>query len=404
MFEAKGKYNTAYIHSDSYDEKAVAQLIELCNQEFVAGASIQIMPDYHVGAGCTIGFTANLGDKVVPNLVGVDIGCGVIAAGLGKVDTGIDILARVDEIIKSRIPSGFGSHDKAQTKYEKTLNRLYCSSSVNRVDLYERQIGTLGGGNHFIEIDTDDEDNKFLVIHSGSRNLGKSVADYYQNLAVKRLRESPSQKITEIVEHHKRHGQTEKIEKAISEARKSMVKCPKDLCYLEEEDRKHYLYDMRICQEYASLNRRTMAQTILYNVFGKSLHETSCIETVHNYINFKDGIIRKGAVSAYKNELFIIPINMHEGSLLCKGKGNKKWNYSAPHGAGRLMSRSQAKAELSFEEYQAMMKDIHSTSVSRRTLDESPMAYKDIDEIIRNIQPTAEITKRIRPIYVFKAG
>ncbi|NLJ57848.1 MAG: RtcB family protein [Tissierellia bacterium] len=365
----RGKYNTAKVFTHNIDEETKSQIINFCDQDFAKDSKIRIMPDTHAGVGCVIGFTANLGDKVIPNIVGVDIGCGLLVIELKK--TSID-LKKLDNLINKYIPSGRGIQKSILYNFE-NLEKLHCYRELKNIDRIKRSIGTLGGGNHFIEINKDDEGNFYLVIHSGSRNLGNQVAQYYQRKAI---------------ELHK--GKEKSY--------------PRTLCYLEGKWREKYLNDMKICQEYATLNRQVMASIILDKMFGTSLEDYNNFETIHNYINFKDNIIRKGSISAYKGEKIIIPINMRDGSLLCIGKGNENWNYSAPHGAGRLMSRKKAKESITMEDYKNSMKDIYTTSVNLSTLDEAPMAYKPMEEIINNIGETAEVLKIIKPVYNFKAG
>lgn len=406
MIELKGKYNTAKVYTDNIDNETISQIINLCNQDFVKDCKIRIMPDTHAGAGCVIGFTANLGTKVIPNIVGVDIGCGMQVIELGKIDMD---LSSLDEIIYKYIPNGRNAHESRIVKF-KQLEELYCYRELKETKWIERSIGTLGGGNHFIEVNKDDEDNVYLVIHSGSRNLGKQVAEYYQNLAIELRsgREEYYVKREKLIKEYKEQGKRNLIQTALKELdskyKYSQPDYPKELCFLEGIWRERYLHDMNICQEYATLNRKTMASTILDKLLGKSLCDFTNFETIHNYINFNDNIIRKGSISAYKDEKVIIPINMRDGSLLCLGKGNSDWNNSAPHGAGRIMSRSKAKELLTLEEYQHTMKDIYTTSVTQATLDEAPMAYKPMQEIIDNVKDTVEILKIIKPIYNFKAG
>lgn len=363
MFEIRGRFNTAVCHTDYVEEAAVSQIITLCNQEAFRDAYISIMPDVHAGKGCVIGFTANLGAKVIPNIVGVDIGCGMLTIALGQ--TEIDFPA-LDSVIRHTVPSGRSIHQSAQADFPFTS--LLCYEQLQNLSRLENSLGTLGGGNHFIEIDEDMDGNRFLVIHTGSRDLGRQVADYYQNLAIEQY--------------------------AAGEG------VPVELSYLTGEGRNAYLHDMRICQQFAQQNRAIIAANILR---GMGWTEISRFETVHNYID-NENIIRKGAVAAHADELLLIPINMRDGSLVCVGKGNPAWNYSAPHGAGRVMSRKTAKAQITVEEYQAAMRGIYSTCIGRGTLDESPMAYKNMDDIIRNIGPTATIVNHILPIYNFKAS
>lgn len=406
MIELNGKYNSARVYTDKLEPEVVSQVIELCNQEFCKGSKIAIMPDTHAGKGCVIGFTANLGDKVIPNIVGVDIGCGMTTVELGKID--ID-LKKTDEVIHKYIPSGMEVHEGRIIRFPK-LQELYCYRDLKDTKRIERSIGTLGGGNHFIELDIDDEGNLYLVIHSGSRNLGKQVAEYYQDLAVDLCSGKADyyEQREKIIDEYKKEGKKQLIQGALNELKQKYATClpsyPKDLCFLTGVYRERYLHDMSICQEYAAMNRATMASIILGKLLVKKLEDFNCFDTVHNYINFKDNIIRKGSISAYEGEKVIIPVNMRDGSILAVGKGNPDWNYSAPHGAGRIMSRSKARENLTLEEYKKSMEGIFTTSVNESTLDEAPMAYKPIDEIINNIQDTVEILKIIKPVYNFKAG
>lgn len=365
LLELQGKYNTAQVFTSDIEETAERQIINLCNQEFVKGCKIRIMPDCHAGVGCVIGFTADLGDLVVPNLVGVDIGCGAYVVELGQVE--ID-LPQFDAVVRKHIPAGHEVHKKRMVRYP-ALHDLYCYKKLKETERLERSIGTLGGGNHFIELNTDNEKNVYLVIHSGSRNLGKQVASIYQRLAIDNCRDKG-------------------------------IRYDRDLCYLTDEPREQYLHDMDICQHYAVLNRETMANIIVEQM---GLVPLRSFHTIHNYINFKDNIIRKGSVSAYAGEKLIIPINMRDGSILAIGKGNPEWNYSAPHGAGRVLSRSKAREVLSMDDYKNSMQGIYTTSVNKHTLDESPMAYKPLAEIMASIQDTVDILKIIKPIYNFKA-
>jgi len=406
MIELKGKYNVARVYTDRLESEVISQIIELCNQEFCKDASIAIMPDTHAGKGCVIGFTANLGDRVIPNIVGVDIGCGMITVELGKM--GID-LKKIDEAIRKWVPSGMQVHEGRNVKFPR-LQELYCYRDLTQTKRIEKSIGTLGGGNHFIELDIDDEDNIYLVVHSGSRNLGKQVAELYQNLAIDLCsgKEDYFEQRDRIIIDYKKEGKRSLIQSALKELKARydslLPSYPKDLCFLTGKYKDKYLHDMNICQEYAALNREVMASTILEKLLGKKLEAFRYFHTIHNYINFKDNIIRKGSISAYKGEKVLIPINMRDGSILAVGKGNPDWNYSAPHGAGRLMSRSKAKESLTMDEYKKSMEGIFTTSVNQSTLDEAPMAYKSMDEIINNIHDTAEILKIIKPIYNFKAG
>ena len=406
MFTISGAYNTAKVFIDSIDETAMEQIKTLCDQSFTAGCKIRIMPDAHAGAGCVIGFTADLGDKVIPNIVGVDIGCGMLTVALGKVQIDFDAL---DAIIREKIPAGYNVHTGRVARFP-ALQEMHCYRNLKDTRRIERSLGTLGGGNHFIEIDADDDGCKYLVIHSGSRNLGKQVAEYYQNLAydVMRGMDGLYEKQQEIIDSYKAAGRRKEIQAAIMALKKSYLlaeaSLPKELCYLEGAYRAQYLDDMKRCQAYAALNRATMADRILQPLFGIGLADCLHFETVHNYIDHETNIIRKGAVSAKAGETLLIPINMRDGSLLCVGKGNEDWNCSAPHGAGRLYSRIQAKQTFTVEEFAARMEGVYTTCVCENTLDESPMAYKSMDDIVNNIDPTAEIVKIIKPLYNFKAA
>lgn len=401
----KGEYSEAIIFTDDIEEEATEQIKELCSQPFAKGCKIRIMPDTHAGKSCVIGFTADLKDKIIPNIVGVDIGCGMLTISLGKEE--ID-LEKLDETIKKYVPSGMNVHEGRMVRYPE-LQNLYCYRMLRNSKRIERSIGTLGGGNHFIEIDKDKNDNKYLIIHSGSRNLGTQVAEYYQKLAVDLCsgKEDYFIKRDELIDTFKKEGRRKEIQKELKKLKEkynSMFPTyPKELCFLSGKYREEYLHDMNICQEYAVLNRNTIADIILKRMFNKSLSDYESFNTTHNYINFKDNIIRKGSVSAYKGEKLLIPINMRDGSLICIGKGNENWNYSAPHGAGRLMSRTKAKEVLNLEEFKDSMKGIYTSSVSENTLDEAPMVYKPMKEIIDNIQETVEILEIIKPIYNFKA-
>lgn len=364
--EIKGKYGTCKVFTKNLEESAYDQIKNLVDQEFTKGSKIRIMPDVHQGMGCVIGFTGDLGDKVIPNIVGVDIGCGMLTVRLKDID--ID-LPSLDKVINTYVPAGTKTHKRPIGKFER-LDDLLIIDKLKNLNRIRNSLGSLGGGNHFIEVSKDSRGDKYLIIHSGSRNLGKQVADYYQKLAI--------------------------------ELRKDKD-LPKDLAYLEGQERIAYLKDMKICQEYASYNRLLMANLILERTFGKDLEEFEYFETIHNYIDFRDNIIRKGAVASYEGEDLLIPINMRDGSILARGKGNPDWNYSAPHGAGRILSRTQAKNSLSMDEFKDEMKGVYSSSIKKSTLDESPMAYKPMEEILSMLGDTADLIDILRPIYNFKA-
>ncbi len=406
MITITGEYNTATAYTDIIDDSAVEQIQQLCSQPFAKDSKIRIMPDVHAGKGCVIGFTADLGEMVIPNIVGVDISCGMLTVELGQLD--IDY-KQLDDTIRKYIPSGKNVHEGRVVRFPQ-LQELHCYRQLKDAKRLERSIGTLGGGNHFIEIDADNDGNKYLVIHTGSRNLGKQVADYYQNLAheLRCGKDELYAKKAQLIADYKAQGRRSEIEAALKElmsgfeAKECLI--PRELCYLTGEYRDMYLHDMRICQEFAHLNRITIAQRIVSFAFGKDLEEFSMFETLHNYIDLDSNIIRKGAVSAKAGEKLLIPINMRDGSLICIGKGNPDWNCSAPHGAGRLYSRNAAKEAFTVEDFAKSMEGIYTTSVHLSTLDECPMAYKSMDAIVNNITPTAEIVKVIKPLYNFKAG
>lgn len=396
------------IFTDNVEQEAIEQINLLLEQEPFKDCKVRIMPDVHAGKGCVIGFTADLGDKVIPNIVGVDIGCGMLCVELGKIKLNLE---KLDKIINEYIPAGRNIREQKLVDFEK-INNLYCLRELKEIKKFDRAIGTLGGGNHFIEIDVDDENNKYLVIHTGSRNLGKQVADYYQDLAIQLCsgKEDMFKRKEEIIKIYKEQGKKSEIEKALKELEKeykqSKPNLPNELCYLEGKYREMYLHDMKICQEYASLNRIMIADTILkeYSGYPMAIYFTqNGFETIHNYISFEDNIVRKGAISAKKGERVLIPINMRDGSIIAIGKGNEDWNNSAPHGAGRIMSRHKAKEIFKLNEFKETMKDIYSTSVVEETIDESPFVYKPMQEIIDNIKDTVEIEKIIKPIYNFKA-
>lgn len=405
MREIKGKFSSAIIYTDTVEDTALDQLMLLCDQPFTENCKIRIMPDCHAGTGCVIGFTADLGDKVIPNIVGVDIGCGMLTVELGKCTIDFE---RFDNTLRSTVPSGKNVREGRIVRFP-DLQQLHCYRYLKDSKRIERSIGTLGGGNHFIELDRDDDGMVYLIIHTGSRNLGTQVANHYQHLAYELSlgKDELFEKQMRLIEEYKAMGRRKEIQQAIKELHKSfkpkMPTLPRELCYLTGEYREMYLHDMKICQEFAVLNRKTIAQSILNGYFGKDIDCFEYFETIHNYIDMEYNIIRKGAVSAKQGEKLLIPINMKDGSLICTGKGNPEWNFSAPHGAGRLFSRTAAKEMFSVEEFRQVMQGIYTTSVNENTLDESPFAYKNMDDIVGNIAPTADITAVIKPIYNFKA-
>lgn len=399
MIILNGKYNSAKVFTEIIDEGAIAQIIELCNQPISKNSSIRIMPDVHAGAGCTIGTTMTVADKVIPNLVGVDIGCGMETIRLKEKHIEVQ---KLDKLIYEKIPSGFEIRRKAHRYIEKIdLAKLYCYKHIDPLRA-EMSIGTLGGGNHFIEADKGSDGSIYIVIHSGSRHLGVETAKYYQNEAYQHLNNSSEKEINELIEKLKSEGKEKQIQSEIKKLTSTKhTNVPKHLAYCEGELFEQYIHDMKIVQQFAFLNRQAMMDEIIK---GMGLHVTERFSTIHNYIDTDKMILRKGAVSAESGEKLLIPVNMRDGSLICTGKGNPDWNRSAPHGAGRLMSRSQAKESFTVSEFKKQMKGIYTTSVNQQTLDECPMAYKSIEDIVNNISNTVEINDFIKPIYNFKAG
>ncbi len=401
MIEIKGKVNTALCYASVVEDEAIEQIKRMCDHGFTEGSKIRIMPDVHSGKGCTIGTTMTVTDKAVPNIVGVDIGCGMYTVELGKVDVDFE---KVDEAAHY-IPSGKNAWEGRRERFDLTV--LRCYRYLKDAKRLERSLGTLGGGNHFIEIDVAPDGNKYLVIHSGSRNLGKQVAEYYQELAIE-LHSGKADyfdKRDELIADYKAQGRRGEIQAALKalekEYNKKIPDMPEDLCYLYGKYLDDYLFDVEICQSFAKRSREIMAEIILEMTGMKAL---SAFHTIHNYIDISEMILRKGAIAAHENELVLIPINMRDGSILARGKGNTDWNYSAPHGAGRIMSRTKAKESLDLDEYRRTMEGIYTTSVNERTLDEAPMAYKSIEDIIDVIKDSVEIINILKPIYNFKAS
>lgn len=399
FYEITGKYNTAKVFTNVIENEAVEQIKTLCNQKFITGSKIRIMPDVHSGAGCTIGTTMTITDKVIPNLVGVDIGFGMETVMI--TDKEID-LEKLDKLIYEKIPSG---HNIRKIPHELIneidLNQLKCTGHV-KMDRAIRSIGTLGGGNHFIEAGKDEEGNIYITVHSGSRHLGLEVANYYQKMGYKALNKVSDIDIEKIIEQLKNEGREKEINKTIKEIKKQIITdIPQALAYVSEELFDDYIHDMKLIQKFAVLNRKAMMDEIIKGLGTEVAEEFT---TIHNYIDTDMMILRKGAVSAKEGEKLLIPINMRDGSLICIGKGNEDWNYSAPHGAGRLMSRTKAKKTFELKNFKKEMEGIYTTSVSKDTLDECPMAYKAMEDIIKNIGDTVDIIKRIIPIYNFKAG
>ena len=399
MIGLKGKYNEAKIFTDVVDEASIAQVMLLLNQKFVAGSKIRLMPDIHAGAGCTIGTTMTITDKIVPNLVGVDIGCGMECVQIKEKHIE---LQKLDKLIYEKIPSGFNVRTKTHRYFDKCqIEELYCVDKVNLVRA-EKSLGSLGGGNHFIECNKDDDGNIYIVVHSGSRHLGLEVANFYQNQAYEVLNGSSASDRENLIDELKKQGRENEIQKALSDLKNvKRTNIPKQLAYVSEKLFEQYIHDMKIVQEFAMYNRQAMMDEIIK---GMGVRVTQQFTTIHNYIDVNNMILRKGAVSAQIGERLIIPINMRDGSLVCIGKGNDDWNQSAPHGAGRLMSRSQAKETFTVSEFKKQMNGIYTTSVNKETLDECPMAYKGMEDIVNNIAATVDIESVIKPIYNFKAG
>lgn len=400
MFKIEGKYGEAACYAVNIEEECIEQIKTMLDMPFAEGSNVAIMPDAHKGKGCTIGTTMQITDSIVPNLVGVDIGCGMLTADLGKKQ--IDLPAFDDAC--HEIPSGFSVWEGRKEAFE--LEELKCYRHLRDTKRVQRSLGTLGGGNHFIEIDRSDDGMQRLVIHSGSRNLGKQVAEYYQNLAVEMhsgMKEFYEKK-QEIIETYKKQGRRSEIQEALkalkTEYEKTDPDVPADLCWLTDEDMDNYIHDAKLCQEFAMRNRNRMMIEIL-GLTG--LDANDVFHTIHNYIDAEEMVLRKGAISAKMGEVVLIPLNMRDGSIIAKGRGNKEWNNSAPHGAGRILSRSKAKNNISLDDYKDSMKGIYSTSVNEATIDEAPFAYKSVDDIIQPISEAVDIIDIMKPIYNFKA-
>lgn len=398
MLELQGKYATAKVFTDVVDEASISQVISLLNQPYVDGSRVRMMPDIHAGAGCTIGTTMTISDKICPNLVGVDIGCGMETIRIKESHIEPQ---KLDKVIRAGIPSGFNIRSKAH-RFAKNidLSELCCAKKVDINRAYN-SIGTLGGGNHFIEANKDDNGNIYVVVHSGSRHLGLEIANYYQQEAYNALTSYSKEEIDSIVDMLKASGRAREIQGALKALKSKRSPVPKHLAYVEGTLFDQYLHDMKIAQRFAELNRQAMMDTIVKDM---GFHVEEQFTTIHNYIDIDNMILRKGSVSAQAGERLLIPINMRDGSLLCTGKGNEDWNFSAPHGAGRLMSRSAAKETFTVSEFKKEMEGIYTTSVGRSTLDECPMAYKGMEDIVGNIEPTVNVDAVIKPIYNFKAG
>lgn len=386
------------IFTENIEPEAVNQIYTLLAQSAFSGQKVRVMPDVHYGTGCVVGFTSTLGDKIIPNVLGVDLGCGMLTVELGRAEIP---LSELDDFIKAKIP--YGSAYRREVRAEELIHKLHCFGGLRDMDRLYGSLGTLGGGNHFIEIDADEEGNKYLIIHSGSRNLGLQVAKLYQKIAVEACKFSAQKERERVIGELNAQGRPADIPEAIAAVSAKYAfktKIPADLCYLDGAEMREYLDDLKICQQFASLNRKRMAEEILRFL---KIHRYTSFETVHNFIA-EDGVIRKGAIPAHEGQRVLIPMNMRDGCLIAVGKGNEDWNCSAPHGAGRLCRRSEAKQLFTVEEFRAEMEGIYTTTAGESTLDESPMAYKPMEEIVKLISPAVGIERVIKPVYNFKAA
>ncbi len=399
MIEIKGKVNTAICYAKVIEDEAIEQIRRMCDYPFTEGSQIRIMPDVHAGKGCTIGTTMTITDKAVPNVVGVDIGCGMYTVNLGSVEIDMEQLDAAAHFI----PSGMDVWDGRQERFD--LTELRCYRSLKDAKRLERSLGTLGGGNHFIEVDAAADGTKYLVIHSGSRNLGKQVAEYYQKLAIElnQGKEEYFAKRDALIAEYKATGRRTEIQQALKELHWSSheTSIPEDLCFVYGQYLDDYLFDVDVCQRFARRNREKMAEILMDRT---GLAAVSAFHTIHNYIDTQERILRKGAIAAHAGELVLIPINMRDGSVLAMGKGNPEWNCSAPHGAGRIMSRTAARASLDMDEYRREMEGVYTTSVNEQTIDEAPMAYKSLSDIIDVISESVDVIEVLKPIYNFKAN
>ena len=399
--EIQGKVNTAICYASVIEEEAIEQIRRMCDYEITAGSKVRIMPDVHAGKGCTIGTTMTVIDKAVPNVVGVDIGCGMYTVKLSNKEIDFE---QLDEACHF-VPSGMNVWQGRQEHFD--LQQLRCFRELKDSKRLQRSLGTLGGGNHFIEVDKAADGTKYLVIHTGSRNLGKQVAEIYQRLAIdlNRGMEDYFEQKDEIIRTYKEQGRRSEIQAALKELAwkkaNGPTSIPEDLCYLHGKYFEDYLADIEICQQFAKRNREMIAEIILDRC---GLTAIEAFHTIHNYIDTDEMILRKGAIAAHKGEKVLIPINMRDGSVLAVGKGNPEWNYSAPHGAGRVMSRAGARKSLSLEEYKKEMEGIYTTSVNEDTLDEAPMAYKSLSDIMDVIGESVEVIEVLKPVYNFKAS
>lgn len=406
MLKLKGKYETAIVFTDDIEAEAISQIYTLLEQPFIAETHPRFMPDVHAGKGCTIGTTMHIQNEICPNLVGVDIGCGMFVVEL---DDKIKDFAKLDSIIHEYVPSGQNVHPEAVRAHD--LSAMICYPALKNKDYLQASIGTLGGGNHFIEIDESQNGKHMLVIHSGSRNLGKQVCEYYMDIAHAKMkfgREELNLACRELIEKLKEEHREKEINDELKALKQQFYvqfgAQNQDLATIKGEDLENYLNDMRICQDYARKNRETMAEIILSKLYGTTLADYKHWHCIHNYIDVDNRILRKGSISAAEDEKVIIPLNMRDGCIIGYGKGNPEWNFSGPHGAGRKMSRSAAKRQLTVESFKESMEGIFSTTVDQSTIDEAPAAYKDAAGIIENIQETVEVVEIVKPVYNFKAS
>lgn len=396
--------NNIKIFTKTIEPEALNQIYTLGKMDIFKDVPIRIMPDCHSGKGCVIGFTAKMNEYIIPSLIGVDIGCGMLCCEIGKVD--IDYV-KLDSVIREHIPAGRAVRNE-EINFPQ-LEELCCKDQLRNMEWLKCSLGTLGGGNHFIEVDEDSGGMKYLVIHTGSRNIGKQVAEIYQQMAIDDMQGTNklAEESKKLIAEYKATGRQKDIQRGLAELKRKWqpdkLNIPKELCYLTGEHREMYLHDMEFCQRFALHNRECIA-AIIFKKMGWIFDREKIFHTIHNYIDHDTNIVRKGAISAKAGEKVLIPINMRDGCIIGIGKGNEDWNCSAPHGAGRIMSRSKAKENVSLEEYQESMKGIYTTSVSQSTIDESPMAYKSMDEILEHIKDTVEIVKIIKPVYNFKAS
>lgn len=401
MLEIKGKYATAICYAKVIEDEAIEQIKRMCDYKLTEGSEIRIMPDVHAGKGCTIGTTMTIAGKACPNVVGVDIGCGMYTVKLKNKELDFE---KIDEACHF-IPSGMNVWEGRMERFD--LSDLKCYRALRDTKRLERSLGTLGGGNHFIEVDQANDGTYYLVIHSGSRNLGKQVAEIYQQIAID-LHSGKEQYYIDrdrIIEEYKAAGKRKEIEGELKKLKKeyedNALLIPADICWLYGKFLDDYLHDVKICQAFAKRSRERMAEIILEKT---GMEAVESFHTIHNYIDTDEMILRKGAIAAHEGEKVLIPINMRDGSVIAVGRGCKDWNYSAPHGAGRIMSRSKAKDSLSMDEYKETMKGIYTTSVNESTLDEAPMAYKSLEDIIDVIRDSVDIIEVMKPVFNFKAS